>query len=157
MSDLLQIFLTAALTLLGGTVLFIFGEFARVLAVVPLQKYKEQVQVIRDRLDFYANRVTNFFSEEPDDDEWALIRQISDDFRSGATQLSSKYAGISLRKLFIRMKIIPTVDKLDEAYKSLIFLSNNIPRHGRRDADAEHNPIMMNHGAIEKAKAALNP
>ena len=157
MSDLLQIFLTAALTLIGGTLLFIFGELARVLVIVPLQKYKEHVEVIRDRLDFYSNRVTNFFSEEPDDEEWALIRQISSEFRSGATQLSSRYVGISLRGLLIRLKVIPTTEKLGEAYKSLIFLSNNIPRHGRRDTDSKHNPIMMNHDAIEKAKSALNP
>ena len=85
MSDLLQIFLTAALTILGGIVLFIFGEFAKVLIVQPLQKYTEQVQLIRDRLDFYANRVTNYFSEEPNDEEWKLIQQINADFRSVAT------------------------------------------------------------------------
>lgn len=157
MSDLLQIVLTTAFTLIGGTLLFVFGEFVRVLVVVPLQKYKEQVQLTLDRIDFYANRVTNYFSEKPNDEEWELIQQIVADFRSAATQLSSKYAGISMRRLLIRMKIIPSVEKLDETYKSLVFLSNNIPRHGRRDADTEHDPIMMNHDAMEKAKTALIP
>ncbi len=157
MSDLLQIFLTAGLTLIGGVVLFIFGEFAKVLIIQPLQKYNEQVQLIRDRLDFYANRVTNYFSEEPNDEEWKLIQQINADFRSAATQLSSKYAGIARRKLLIRFKVIPTPEKIEEAYRNLMFLSNNLPRRGRDDRDSEVNPIMVNHDAIDKVKAALRP
>jgi hypothetical protein len=137
--------------------LFIFGEFAKVLIVQPLQKYNEQVQLIRDRLDFYANRVTNYFSEEPDDEEWKLIQQINADFRSAATQLSSKYAGIMRRKLLIRFKVIPTPEKVEEAYRNLMLLSNNLPRRGRHIRDAEHNPIMVNHDAIDKVKAALSP
>ena len=157
MSDLLQITLTAAFTIIGGIILFVFGEFAKVLIVQPLQKYNEQVQLILDRLDFYANRVTNYFSEEPNDEEWKLIQQINEDFRSAATQLSSKYAGIMRRKLLIRLKIIPTPEKVEEAYKNLMVLSNNLPRRGRRDRDAEHDPIMVNHDAIDKVKAALRP
>lgn len=157
MPQWLQIVFTAALTLIGGIVLFIFGEFAKVLIVQPLQKYNEQVQLIRDRLDFYANRVTNYFSEEPNNDEWALIQQINADFRSAATQLGSKYAGIYRRKLLIRLKMIPTPEKIEEAYRGLMFLSNNLPRRGRDDRDAEHNPIMLNHDVIEKVKAALHP
>jgi hypothetical protein len=156
MSDLLKIFLTAALTLFGGTLLLVFGEFVKVLVVVPLQKYREHVQVTRDRLDFYANQITNFFPASPSDEEWDRIRQISRDLRSAATQLSSKYAGISSRRLLIKMKIIPSAKKLAEAYGSLIFLSNSIPRHGER-LDGEHDPIIMNNDHIERAKAALMP
>ena len=107
MSDLMQIFLTAALTLLGGTLLFIVGEFTKVLVVIPLQKYKEHVQTTLDRVDFYANRITNFFPEKPSDEEWDLIGQISTDLRSAATQLRSKYVVISMRGLLIKMKLIP--------------------------------------------------
>ena len=154
---MMQIIITAAVTLIGGVLLFIFGEFARVLVVLPLQKYNEQVQLIRDRLDFYANRVTNYFSEKPDDEEWKLIQQISADFRSGATQLGSKYAGISWRKLLIKVRIIPKPEKIEEAYRYLMLLSNNLPRKGRDKVDSKHDPIMINHDAIEKVKAALHP
>lgn len=154
MSDLVQIFLTSALTLIGGTLLFLFGEFIKVLVVVPLQKYKEQVQLTFDRLDFYANRVTNFFSAEPTEEEWELMQQISGDFRSAATQLSSRYANISLRTLLTKFKIIPSAEKLKEAYGSLILLSNNLPREGR-DSNKEIDPIMINHEQIEKVRSAL--
>lgn len=156
MSDLLKIFLTAALTLLGGTLLLVLGEFIKVLVVVPLQSYKEHVQITLDRIDFYSNQITNFFPAKPNDEQLKLIRQISGDFRSAATQLRSKYAVISSRKLLIKMKIIPSSDKLAEVYGSLIFLSNSIPRHGER-VDGEQDPIMMNHDHIERAKAALIP
>jgi len=65
MSDILQIVLTAGVTLLGGVILFIFGEFAKVLIIQPCR--------------------------------------------------------------------------------------------GRRDRDGEHDPIMINHEAMEKVKAALQP
>lgn len=154
MSDAMQIVLTAALTLLGGTMLFIFGEFAKVLVVIPLQKFKEQVQLTLDRLDFYANRITNYFSEEPSEEEWELIWQIGADFRSAATQLRSKYAVISLRKLLIMLHVIPSTKNMEEAYGSLMLLSNNIPRAGR-DMNREIDPIMRNHDAMEKTKNAL--
>lgn len=155
MSDLLQIVLTTAFTLIGGTLLFVFGEFVKVLVVVPLQKYKEQVQLTLDRVDFYANQVTNYFSEKPDDEEWALIKQISTELRSGATQLKSKYVVISMKKLLIKMRFIPTAENLQEAYGSLMFLSNSIPRKGRYEG--EKDIIMLNHDAMEKVKAALAP
>ncbi|HSH18272.1 MAG TPA: hypothetical protein VK978_02720 [Candidatus Saccharimonadales bacterium] len=157
MTELLQIVLTAALTIIGGIFLFIFGEFAKVLVVQPLQNYMEHVQLIRDRLDFYSNRVANYFSEKPNEDEWKLIQTINSEFRSAATLLGAKYAGITRRKLLIRLKIIPTPIKIDEAYHGLIFLSNNLPRHGRDDQDAKHNPVMLNHDAINKVINALNP
>lgn len=156
MSDLFQITLTATFTILGGIVLFIFGEFVKVLVVSPLQKYLEQVQLIRDRLDFYSNRVTNYFSDKPDEDEWKLIQQINADFRSASTQLGSKYAGITGRNLLIRLKVIPSPENIEEACRGLIFLSNNLPRKGRDDRDPKYDPIMQNHDAILKVLNALN-
>jgi hypothetical protein len=117
----------------------------------------EQVQQILDRLDFYANRVTNYFSEKPDDEEWKLIQQINAEFRSAATQLSSKYAGIMGRKMLIGLGIIPAPEKIQVAYKNLMLLSNNLPRHGRGSRSTEQDPIMMNYDAIENVKAALRP
>jgi hypothetical protein len=156
MTEWEKIVLTAALTLLGGMILFILSEFTRVLIVVPLQKYKEHVQVVFDRMDFYSNRLTNFFSANPEEEELQLIRQISSELRSAATQLSSKYAIISWRPLLIQLHIVPSAEELQKAYGGLVFLSNNLPREGRPSNDAI-DPIMMNHDRIDEVKAALIP
>lgn len=157
MPELLQLLLTAAVTLIGGVLLFIFGEFAKVLIVQPLQKYMEHIQLIRDRLDFYSNQVTNYFSEKPDKEEWELIQTINADFRSAATQLGARYAGIAQRGFLIKLRVIPTPQNIHEAYGGLIFLSNNLPRRRHDDRDSKHNPIMLNLDAIAKIKEALQP
>lgn len=77
MTEVQQIFLTPALALIGGWIVFIFGEFFKVLIVFALQKYKEQEHRILGRLDFYANRITNHFSAEPNDEEWELIKEMA--------------------------------------------------------------------------------
>lgn len=156
MTEMEKIVLTAALTLLGGMILFILSEFARVLIVVPLQKYKEHVQVVFDRVDFYANRLTNFFSADPGNEELQLIQQISSELRSAATQLNSKYATISWRPLLIKLHIVPSAEDLEKAYGGLVFLSNNLPREGRASNDAI-DPIMNNNKRIDEIKSALSP
>jgi len=156
MTELENIVLTAALTLFGGMILFILSEFVRVLIVVPLQRYKEHVQVVFDRVDFYSNRLTNFFSADPGEEELQLMRQISSELRSAATQLNSKYATISWRSLLIKLHIVPSAEELQKAYGGLVFLSNNLPREGRTSNDAI-DPIMKNNDRIDEIKLALTP
>lgn len=147
---------TAAFTLLGGTLLFIFGEFAKVLIIVPLQKYKEHVQVTLDRVEFYSNQLTNFFSDKPDKKELERMGQISADLRSAATQLKSKYTVISFKKFLTILRIIPSKKQLGEACGCLIFLSNNLPQAGRlRNRDPKHDQITHNDARIEEIKKLL--
>ncbi|HSX15030.1 MAG TPA: hypothetical protein VLE72_03970 [Candidatus Saccharimonadales bacterium] len=152
MSDWLKIILTAAATLIGGMILFVFAEFARALVLTPLYKYREQVQLVLDRLDYYSNRLTNFFPDEPSEQERQLIKQIESDLRSAATQLKSKYMSITWRKSLILIRIIPSQDKVNEAYQSLIYLHNSILYKGQVD---EHNNAKTNNEKIELVKNAL--
>ena len=99
MDALTQILLTSAVTLISGLVLLIISEFIRLLIVVPLKKYRDHVEFVLDRIDFHSNYVTNFFSEDPNDEEKELMRQISKDFRKAATLLNTLYASISMKKL----------------------------------------------------------
>ncbi len=147
---------TAAFTLIGGTLLFVFGEFAKVLIIVPLQKYKEHVQVTLDRIEFYSNQLTNLFSEKPEKDELDRMRQISADLRSAATQLKSKYIVISFKKPLAILGVIPSNKELDTACGCLFFLSNNLPRPNKlRDRDPKYDPIMSNHERIEEIQKLL--
>lgn len=152
MSEVEKIVLTAAVTLLGGTTLLVTGEFLKALVIVPLQKYKEQVQLTLDRLDYYANRLTNHFNANPNKEEQELIATIKADLRSAATQLSSKYVSISWRKLLIFLKVIPTGKNIEKAYSGLMFLHNSILYKDQVD---EHNNTRINAQKITEVKAAL--
>ncbi len=156
MSDLWQIILTAGVTLLGGTLLFVFGEFVKVLIITPTQKYKEQVQVTLDRVEFYSNQLTNFFSDKPDKKELERMRQISADLRSAATQLKSKYTVISFNRLLVIIRLIPSKKQLGDVCGCLIFLSNNLPQPGRpRNRDPKYDQITLNNDRIEEIKKLL--
>jgi len=59
MTDWKTIILTAAATLIGGTILFGISEFIKILVLLPLQKYREHVQLVLDRVDMYAYHCVN--------------------------------------------------------------------------------------------------
>lgn len=144
----------AAFTLLGGVLIFIFGEFARVLTVVPLQKYREHVQATLSQVAYYSNQITSPFSNRPDKEELERMQKISADLRSAATQLESKYAIISLKKLLATGRLIPSKKQLDEACRCLILLSNNLPQPSRaRSRDPDHDPLAFNLGTIRQRAA----
>lgn len=144
--------LTAAVTLIGGTFLFGISEFVKVLVLLPLQKYREQVQIVLDRVDFYTNRITNYFPPNPSKEELQLMAQITADFRSAATGLNSTYVCISLRKPLIRLGVIPTSKKVQDAYGALMYLSNSVLI--RSAADGVDTPT-ENHKMVDRVKSAL--
>lgn len=146
------IILTAGATLIGGTILFGISEFVKVLVLMPLQKFREHVQVTLDRTDFYANRITNYFPAKPSDSEKLLISQICADFRSAATGLSSTYVSISLRKQLAWLHIVPSTEDVQKAYGGLMFLSNSILYRGQ---NSEIGNPTQNHKMIDQIKNSL--
>lgn len=152
MTELQKIFLTSTLTLLGGVLLLVAGEVLKLLVIVPIQKFNEQVQVVLDRVDYYSNRLCNHFSAKPSREELELIRNIKADLRAGATQLSSKYRIISGRKLLVKCRMLPTPDKIQEAYGSLMYLQNSILYKGTVD---KHNNTRINAEKITAIQKAL--
>lgn len=154
MPEWIQISMTAAFTLLGGIVLLIASELIKLLIVVPLKKYRDQVEVIIDKLDYHANYITNFFSEDPSPEEKELMQQIRRDFRAAATQLNAVYASISYKKLLIRTRLVPNKEEVRTAFRSLIFISNNLPRVSRERGGRDQ--ITQNSDAIDKIKESLH-
>ncbi len=146
--------MTAGLTLVGGMLLFIISEFIRVAVIVPVQNLKEQLQTALERVDFYSNRLTNYFPAKPSREEIELINQIKGDLRAAATRLRSKYSVISMKRLAIRLNFIPDATNIDIAYSGLIYLHNSILLSSRRDFVI--NEIEMNHNHIERIQAALS-
>lgn len=152
MSAWLQIILTAALTLVGGIILLLIGEFTKTLIILPLQKFREQVQLILDRIDFYANKLTNHYPEEPSPVQQNEILTMNNDLRSAATQLRSKYQTISCRRILVKIRYIPSIEQIEKAYSALLYLHNSTLYAGQVD---KHSNSAINHDKIEEIKNNL--
>lgn len=88
----------------------IVSELFKVLVIVPTQKTREQIQVVLSQVDFYSNRLTNFFSAEPTEHEIDIIKSITQDLRKAATDLQSKYELVYMKKPLALLKILPSQD-----------------------------------------------
>jgi len=133
-------------------ILFIISELLRVTVINPLQKYKEETQNTISNLDFYSNRLTNHFSDEPSKDEREIIRQIRQELRKSATQLNTKYSAISFRRLFIFLGIIPSASNIEKVYGNLMSLHNSILFESQVD---EYNNTQINREHMDEIKALL--
>lgn len=153
MSDIENIILTACATLIGGVLLLIVSELFKALVIVPAQKTREQIQVVLSQVDFYFNRLTNFFSAEPTEHEIDIIKSIIQDLRKAATDLQSKYELVYMKKPLVLLKVLPSQERIDIAFTDLMYLQSSILYEGRRDYIV--NLIEMNDNRIKRVKAAL--
>ena len=101
MSDAEKILFTACATLIGGSVLLVMTELLKALVIAPVQKTREQIQVVLSRVDFYSHKLTNFFSTEPTEHEIDVIKSITKDLREAATDLKSNFTLVPM-KIFCR-------------------------------------------------------
>lgn len=154
--EIFLVVLTAALTLIGGVVLFLLGRTIEVLITMPLQEFKKSSRIALERINFYANRLTNYFSDNPNLKERELMTTISEELRVAATTLEATYLGISAREFLVKLKLIPSSGDLAKARGQLILLSNNLPTVKReKGRTAEQSPINVNHKAIEQIELIL--
>lgn len=153
MGDVERIFFTACTTLIGGIFLLVITELLKILVIVPAQKTHAQIQVVLSRVDFYSNKLTNFFSAEPTEHEMDVIKSIIKDLREAATDLKSNYTLVPMKKFLSVINVLPSQERIDVAFTGLIYLHNSIMYEGRR----EHilNLIEMNDNQINRIHAAL--
>ncbi len=152
MSDTLKILLTASATLIGGVILFILGEFVRTLVIIPLQKYKEHVEIVLDRLDYYANYYTRVHGKGLGDEQLAEMTSYKSHMRSAASQLQAKYALISSKWLLVKLKIVPPAVNINQAHGALIYLSNSILFEDEVDP---HQSASNNSNKADEVRSAL--
>lgn len=153
MSDIEIILFTACATLTGGVILLVMTELLKVIVISPAQKTRGQIQVVLSRIDFYSNKLTNFFSAEPTEHEIDVIKSITKDLREAATDLKSNYTLVPMKKFLSLIKVLPSQGRIDVAFTGLIYLHNSILYEGRRDYII--NLIEMNHNQIDRIHAAL--
>lgn len=153
MSEVEKIIYTSCATLIGGVILLILTKLVDSFITSPTQKLKEQVQVAMSKVDFHCNMLTNYFSATPSEDELIIIRMIKKDLREAATDLKSKYTMIPFKSFLSILKLVPSANEIDVAYRGLIYLHNSILYEGRRDFVT--NEIDMNQNQIDRIHAAL--
>ncbi len=59
MEDLLQIFLTATLTIIGGVLIYVLGEIIKIIFIDPWQKFNKVIAKIDNELKYYAYIIAN--------------------------------------------------------------------------------------------------
>jgi hypothetical protein len=77
MSEIEKIFLTSALTIFGGALVYVFGQIATAFFITPSQQFWRMCGHIQDRLAFYAP-VYEYPEKESDNRREAL-----EEFRRG--------------------------------------------------------------------------
>ena len=153
MDNIYSILFTAVATLIGGVILLVMTELLKVLVITPAQKTREQMQIVLSRVDFFSNKLTNFFSAKPTEYEIDIITSITRDLREAATDLRSNYDLVFMKKFLSLIRVLPSQERIDAACTGLIYLHNSILYDGRR----EHviNLIELNDNQIDRIRAAL--
>ena len=119
MNPYLQIFLTASLTLFGGSILFLITKMIEHYYLKPLADLDELRVKVSESMVFNANRFgTDVWGEES-------ILKMSDELRTLASQLRAvQFKFERVKHLFVFSKISPS--QIGDASANLIGLSNCI-------------------------------
>lgn len=116
-------FSTAALTIIGGVVVYVIGQLINEFLIKQYLDYRRIIGEIREELMFYSNIYTNAGI-------WLTFKPISEDASTGlrrlASQLSSNYKMLTAKSYFLTNGWIMTQEKTDEVISNLIFLSNSL-------------------------------
>lgn len=121
MGDATKIFLTSGLTLIGGVLIYVFGQIVIRFFVDPYQHYRQVVGEIADALSYYANISGGSHRQRQD--------EASNVFRQKARLLRVKAYEIPYYNQFAKWKWVPPWSSIMEASSALISLSNDIYRH----------------------------
>jgi len=116
-----DILLTTFLTVFSGVTVYAISQVIIKFFIEPIHKQKELIGEIADALIFYANVYSNpgTCSKQKNDEASDRLRQL-------ASYLISKTHIIKWYKLFSWLKIVPKKEKILEAHKELIGLSNSV-------------------------------
>jgi len=144
MSELWRIVLTASITIVGGTVVYVLGHFLVTLFVEPIHRLRSLIGEIADSLVFYANVYSN-----PGSGQGEIMDEASEVLRRQAAQLRARAHSVPLYSLWSLMKLVRKRTDIEEASRELIGLSNSIHR-------SEPNLGIENHRMREKIEELLD-
>jgi hypothetical protein len=118
--------LTASLTILGGVFVFVITQIVLKIVIQPFAEFRKVKGRINTSLIFHANVYMNpiHLSEDVNHKNRADIT--SNEFRILASELMASYQMLTCKHLLIWLGIIPNREKIHDASRHLIGLSNGI-------------------------------
>ena len=119
MSETLKIFLTSAVTVIGGAILLVFGQIATKLFIDPMLDIRKTIGQIAFNLVYHANVIHNAPVTNPND-----LDKARDVYRVLSSRLRSTANTLPCYLLFSLLHFVPKKAKLVEASQYLIRLAN---------------------------------
>ncbi len=120
MSQIQQIFLTSALTVIGGITIFVVGQLLSKFFIDPLDEQRKAIALVADTLIFYSNVVSSP-GANPE-----VCGPAQDALRRCATDLMVRTKAIRWYRLWKVVRIALSKDKIIVAHENLIGLSNSV-------------------------------
>lgn len=121
MSDIFKIVLTSSFTIVGGVIIYIFGQIFSKFFIDPMAEQRKTIGEIADALIYYANIYSNPSSNNSERRNTAHLK-----LRELATLLRSKTHLIPKYKFFEKWGLVIKVESIREASNNLIGLSNSV-------------------------------
>ncbi len=103
MSDLEKIFLTSGLTIVGGFLVYVFGQIATRFLVDPYHEYRRAIGDIADTLVYYANVYMNSGSGDRE-----RMDEASKTLRQKASLLRVRAYAIPRYAWFAKLNLVPS-------------------------------------------------
>jgi len=125
-------FLTAAITIFGGFVVFVLGQIVIKFFIEPIHKQSETIGDIAHYLIFYANQYSNPGTGKHED-----IEETSRVLRKQAGELIARTHVIKIYTLFEFCKLVPKRSAIWKAHSNLIGLSNIVGSPGMSGIEAD--------------------
>lgn len=120
MTELENIFITSAVTLLGGVILLVIGQLATEVLINPVLRFRSIRQEISMTLIFRKNILVSLpFKENPD-----LLKAVSVEIRKLAADLRAKFSDVLLLWIWVQFGLAQPKRDVSEAAALLIRISN---------------------------------
>jgi hypothetical protein len=114
----------AALTVIIGVTVFVFGQIVVKFFIDPLDQLSQMKGQVLDSLVYYANVYTKPFADDESTEFHDLRKKAYEDLRQKATLLMSKATLVRLYSFASSFGIVPRRDNVNKAHSDLIYLSN---------------------------------
>jgi len=126
-----DILLTSALTILGGVLVFSLSQIVLRFLVEPIHEQAKAIGEIFFGLVYYADRYAN-----PGSGRTEAMTEAADTLRRYASQLEGTTYAVRWYRLFERIGLAPSRERVNEAVGNLIRISNSIHTgNGRENSD----------------------
>lgn len=124
MTQLISIFLTAGLSILGGVTVFVIGQFVNEIIIEPYMRYRKLVRKIDKALIFFSDVYANPGLPQKYPKMKKLYETARKTLRDLSCEFSATYGSIQWKNFFVKIKWIVTLEEKDIVKKGLISLAN---------------------------------